>query len=158
MRIALWASLIAGLGVVGLAIFDRRSGRHDDGLAERRQRAERRRRSPWLAAALVVLTGVLAGPAVAVWAMIVLVIAPRVRWFAAATVLATGAIVAGSIVALEWRHDYPAGPDWPDRFGWTSPLVWAAVATVVVVAIMPDGVRLPGRGPRQTDVAATHAS
>ena len=156
VRLALWASLIAGIGIVALAVFSRRPPRVDSDLARRRDRAAARKRSPLLAILLVALIGFLAGPIVAVWAAVTLVVAQRVRWFALATVLVAGSIVAGSIVALEWRHDYPLGPDWPDRFGWTSPLVWIAVATVVVSAIMPLGVRAAVRD--QTDVAETQAS
>jgi arabinofuranan 3-O-arabinosyltransferase len=158
VRLALWASLIAGIGIVAIAVFSRRPPRVDADFARRRNRAAARRRSPVLAILLVALIGFLAGPIVAVWAAVTLLVAPRVRWFAPATVLLAGSIVAGSIVALEWRHDYPLGPDWPDRFGWTSPLVWIAVATVVVSAIMPMGVRLPVRRRDQTDVAETQAS
>jgi hypothetical protein len=41
-------------------------------------------------------------------------------------------LVTLGIVALEYRRDYAAGPDWPSRFGWASPLTWIAIAAVVV--------------------------
>ncbi len=157
VRIALWLSLAAAIGVVGLAIFGRvRAAPADARAADRRSRAAARRRSPLLAAALVAAVGFVAGPFVALYALTALVVIRRWHWFAPATVLVAGAIVAGSVVAFEWRYDYPPGPDWPSRFGWTSPLVWIAVSTIVVGAIMPHGIAL--RRPRQTEVADTHAS
>ncbi|MDX2379135.1 MAG: alpha-(1-_3)-arabinofuranosyltransferase family protein [Acidimicrobiia bacterium] len=158
VRIALWTSLFVGLGVVALAIFGRGAPITDDARADRRHRAARRRRSTWLALLLVALLGLAAGPVVGVWSVIALIVAPRIRWFGAATVLLTGAIAAGSIVALEWRRDYSPGPDWPSRFGWTSPLVWIGVATVIVIAVMPLGVSLSWRPAGQTEVADTQAS
>jgi hypothetical protein len=72
------------------------------------------------------------------------------RWLPAALVVALGTVVAGAVIGIEWRRDYPADPDWPSRFGWTSPLTWSAVAIVVVMAIVPrlwpdDGRRWPRR-------------
>ena len=99
------------------------------------------RTSPVVAAALVALIAFLAGPGVALGALVVLLLRKRWPWLALVVVLVAGAVVAGAIIASEWRYDYPPGPDWPSRFGWTGPLVWLAVASVAVTAIMPDGIR-----------------
>jgi hypothetical protein len=94
-----------------------------------------------VAAALVAVLAFLANPIVAVAALVVVLLARRWRWFPAAVVLVAGGIVAGAITAMEYRYDFPPGPDWPSRFTWTAPLVWVAVAAVCSVAIMPDGIR-----------------
>jgi len=159
MRLALWFSLLAGIGVIALLVFARRPGIEpvpdaDVGAAAAKAR-ERRRQSPLLAGALVAVVYVVAGPVAALCGVVTLLIGPRWRWLAPAVVLLTGGVVAGSIIALEWRHNYPPGPDWPDRFGWTSPLVWIAVSTVVISAIMPRGVRRPGSEPSSPEIIAT---
>jgi arabinofuranan 3-O-arabinosyltransferase len=139
---ALWFSLLAGLGVVGVLVRTRRAAM-PTGLGEPvdPERPDRWRSSPILAAGLVGAVAFFAGPLVAVGALIVLVSRHRWSWLAPAVVLLAGGVAAGWIVAAEWRYDYPPGPDWPSRFGWTAPVVWLAVATVVVVAVMPRGVR-----------------
>jgi hypothetical protein len=155
MDLALWFSLLAGIVVVGLLIWTRRDhvARSIDDLGERDDveeglRGERpatgpgwSRTSPVVAAVLIALIAFLAGPGVAVGALIVLVLRTRWPWLALVVVLVAGSVVAGAIIASEWRYDYPPGPDWPSRFGWTGPLVWLAVASVAVTAIMPDGIR-----------------
>jgi hypothetical protein len=155
MDLALWFSLLAGIVVVGLLIWTRRDhlARSIDDLGERDEveeslRGERpttgpgwSRTSPVVAAVLIALIAFLAGPGVAVGALIVLVLRTRWPWLALVVVLVAGSVVAGAIIASEWRYDYPPGPDWPSRFGWTGPLVWLAVASVAVTAIMPDGIR-----------------
>jgi hypothetical protein len=90
---------------------------------------------------LGIAVAVLAGPFVALGSIAVVLLAPRLRWLPIAVVLVAGGFAAGAITALEFRYDYPPGPDWPSRFTWTAPLVWLAVATVCSVAIMPNGVR-----------------
>jgi arabinofuranan 3-O-arabinosyltransferase len=155
MQLALWFSLLAGIGVIGLLIFTRRdrlpTSIHDlpksddveNGHGPDTSTTERgwSRTSPIVAAALVLLVAFLAGPAVAVGALVVILLRKRWPWLALVVVLVAGAVVAGAITASEWRYDYPPGPDWPSRFDWTGPLVWLAVASVAVTAIMPDGVR-----------------
>jgi len=107
--------------------------------------SERRwRRAPLLAAAVTAAIAFLAGPLVAVGGLVVILLTPRWRWLPVAVVLVAGSVAAGYIVAAEWWYDYPPGPDWPSRFGWTAPLVWMAVTAVTVTAIMPDGVRRRG--------------
>ncbi len=139
---ALWFSLLAGLGVVALLLWTRRTPMPNRlGEPVDPARPERWRSSPLLAAVLIALVAFFAGPTVAIGALAVLIANRRWPWAAPAVVLVAGGITAGWIVAAEWRYDYPPGPDWPSRFGWTAPLVWLAVAAVCVVAIMPGGVR-----------------
>ncbi len=139
---ALWFSLLAGLGVVALLVWTRRATL-PAGLGDPVDpgKADRWRSSPLVAAGLVALVAFFAGPVVAVGALVVLVAQRRWPWAALAVVVVAGGIAAGWIVAAEWRYDYPPGPDWPSRFGWTAPLIWFAVAAVCVAAIMPGGVR-----------------
>ena len=80
----------------------------------------------------------LAGPVPAVGAALVLLLAPTRPWIPVVVVLVAGSVVAGGIIALEWRYDYPPGPDWPSRFTWTAPLVWLCVAAVATAAVMPQ--------------------
>ncbi len=155
MNLALWFSLLAGLVVVGLLIWTRRDAlaRSIDDRPETDEIGNAlssvepvtgrgwSRTSPVVAAALVALIAFLAGPGVALGALVVLLLRKRWPWLALVVVLVAGAVVAGAIIASEWRYDYPPGPDWPSRFGWTGPLVWLAVASVAVTAIMPDGIR-----------------
>ena len=140
--LALWFSLLAGLGVIALLAWTRRAPM-PAGLGEPVDpgRPNRWRSSALVPAALIALVAFLAGPVVALGALGVLVVNRRRPWVALAVVLVAGGITAGWIVAAEWHYDYPPGPDWPSRFGWTAPLVWLAVAAVCVVAIMPGGVR-----------------
>ena len=133
LTIALWCSLIAGIGVLGLALFGRRREVTPDG--PRRAALDPRVVRLMLFAGLGVTFGFLAGPIPAGVALLVAAAGQRVRWLAPAVVLAAGAVAAGAIIALEWRYDYPPGPDWPDRFGWTAPLVWSAVAAVATTAL-----------------------
>jgi arabinofuranan 3-O-arabinosyltransferase len=139
---ALWFSLLAGLGVIVLLAWTRRTTL-PDGLGDPvdPDRPARWRTSALLAIALVALVAFFAGPVVALGALAVLLVQRRWPWAALVVVLLAGGVTAGWIVAAEWRYDYPPGPDWPSRFGWTAPLVWFAVAAVCVVAIMPGGVR-----------------
>jgi hypothetical protein len=141
--IALWFSLLAGLAVVGLLVWtsrDRLATSIDD-VADDTAWSGWSRTSLSLAVSLIAMVAVLAGPVVALGALLVLLSRRQWPWLAAAVVLVAGSIVAGMIIASEWRYDYPPGPDWPSRFGWTAPLVWLAVASVSVSAIMPGGVR-----------------
>jgi arabinofuranan 3-O-arabinosyltransferase len=133
LTFALWFSLIAGVGVLGLAIFGRRQAVTPD--RPRRVAADGRVARLAVLAGLFVTFAFLAGPVPAVVALLVGSVGPRRRWLAPAIVLVAGAVVAGAIIALEWRYDYPPGPDWPDRFGWTAPLVWSGVAAVSAAAI-----------------------
>ena len=94
-----------------------------------------------LAVAWLATVAFLAGPIPALGAALVLALAPRRPWIQLLVVLVVGSVAAGAIVALEWRYDFPPGPDWPSRFAWTAPLVWMCVAAVTTVAIMPDGVK-----------------
>jgi arabinofuranan 3-O-arabinosyltransferase len=145
--IALWFSLLAGLVVGGLLVWSRRdrlAASIDDVAADALDGTGWSgwpRTSVSLAVSLIVVVAFLAGPAVALGALGVLLLRRRWPWLALAVVLVAGSIVAGMIIASEWRYDYPPGPDWPSRFGWTAPLVWLAVASVSVSAIMPGGVR-----------------
>ncbi len=52
-------------------------------------------------------------------------------------VLTCFVFVGVGVSALEWRYDFPAAPDWPSRFSWAAPIVWIAVATVVIEAFRP---------------------
>ncbi len=146
VTIALWFSLIAGLAVVGLLLRTRR-----DELPASIQAADAASvaassdpEPPWRrswALAVIWLAGVafLAGPIPALGAFLVLLLAPLRPWVPLVLVLVAGSVVAGAIIAIEWRYDYPPGPDWPSRFTWTAPLVWLCVAAVTTVAIMPTG-------------------
>ena len=53
------------------------------------------------------------------------------RWLPAATAFALWGITALYTAALQFGYGYPADPDWPSRFGWMSPVAWAAVAAVI---------------------------
>ena len=150
VTIALWFSLFAGLLVVTLLVRTRRdplpTSLYSDETASGQQ-AEAATptvawRSSWVLAVLWLATiGFLAGPIPALGAAAVLLLAPLRPWIPMAVVIVAGSIVAGSIIAFEWRYDYPPGPDWPSRFTWTAPLVWLCVAAVTTRAIMPDGVK-----------------
>ena len=146
--LALWFSLLAGLVVIGLLVRTRRDHLATsiddvpDDAADDTGWSGWSRTSVSVAVSLIALVAVLAGPAVALLgALVVLLLRRRWPWLALAVVLVAGSVVAGMIIASEWRYDYPPGPDWPSRFGWTGPLVWLAVASVSVSAIMPAGVR-----------------
>lgn len=137
MRLALWFSLFAGVGIVALVVADRR-------------RADRRRAVPPAAASvarrpsrpvvLALLAGLLvgiaffAGPLVAVGGLAVAIFGSRWRWLApvvvAVTILGSGA----AVVLLQWRYGYAADPDWPNRFAWTSSIVWLGVVAAIVTA------------------------
>jgi hypothetical protein len=101
------------------------------------------RRSLVAGAALALVLLLVGGVAAAVAVAITLLVTTHWRWWPAVAVLGLGAIVGGAIVALEWRRDYAAGPDWPSQFGWTAPLVWVLIAVVVTTAVFPSGA-----GPR----------
>ncbi len=151
VTIALWFSLFAGLLVLALLVrtrrdavpasLSRRAGRRGDRRTCRRtnggagERAGCWRCCGWRSVAF------LAGPIPALGAAVVLLLAPARPWVPLAVVLVVGSIVAGAIIAFEWRYDYPPGPDWPSRFTWTAPLVWLCVAAVATVAIMPNGLK-----------------
>ena len=145
--IALWFSLLAGLVVIGLLVWtrsDRLAASIDDvpdDISAGAGWSGWPRTSVSLAVSLIALVAVLAGPAVSLGTLVVLLLRRRWPWLALVVVLVAGSVVAGMIIASEWRYDYPPGPDWPSRFGWTAPLVWLAVASVAVTAIMPAGVR-----------------
>lgn len=141
IRLALWFSLLAGIGVLGFALFGRRPKpvplhEQASGPVEETTRG----RLIALAGVLVVVIGFVGGLPAAVCALAITLLGARWRWLAPTVVVLTGSIVAGAVIASEWRYDFPPGPDWPDRFGWTSPLVWVAVSAVVVSAIIPRGV------------------
>ena len=145
---ALWFSLLAGLAVVGLLILTRRDPMPTslyaaDALEDSESESSSARwRSGWvLAVAWLATVAFLAGLIPALGAALVLALAPRRPWIPLLVVLVVGSVAAGAIVALEWRYDFPPGPDWPSRFAWTAPLVWMCVAAVTTVAIMPDGVK-----------------
>lgn len=131
--LALWFSLVAGVGVLGLAVFGRRRETTVD--ASPGPVGDSRVARLAVLAGITVTFAFLAGPVPAVVGLIVAALGARMRWLAPAVVLVAGAVAAGAIIALEWRYDYPPGPDWPDRFGWTAPLVWSAVAAVAATAI-----------------------
>lgn len=140
---ALWFSLIAGLVMIGILVWTRRD-RLSASIAEVDEDdgwAGWSRSSPIVALGLIGLVTFLAGPIVGAGALVALLTRRRLPWIPLLTVLVAGSVVAGLVIASEWRYDYPAGPDWPSRFGWTSPLVWMAVATVSMAALMPDGIR-----------------
>lgn len=150
LRVALWFSLAAGIGVLALALLSRRADVRlvaDDGDEpdDRPDRAGARRRlrrdGPVMAVGLVAVVLVVAGPWVALASLVPLLSTRRWHWLPAALVVATGAVAAGAVVVLQLRFDYPIDPSWPSRFGWTSTLVWVAVTTATTVALMPDGVR-----------------
>jgi len=147
VTLALWFSLVAGIGVLGIAVF----GRHHGAEPIVARRRSSRLGDPRLArlavpAGVAVTFAVLAGPIPAVVGLVAAAVGARVRWLAPAVVLVAGAVAAGAIIALEWRFDYPPGPDWPDRFGWTAPLVWSAVAAVAATSVREAVGPHEGRG------------
>ena len=145
VTVGLWFSFAAGIGVLALLVLTRRDRVprtiHDGSEPHDTGRAERWRHHPALAAALIGIIAVLAGPIVAAGSLAVIALTPRFRWLPVAVIVVAGGLAAGAITAMEFRYDFPPGPDWPSRFGWTAPLVWLAVASTVGVAIMPNGVR-----------------
>ncbi len=149
VRIALWFSLAAGLGVIVLALFSRRAAVAFDGHDPTSDTGSGGRslirRQGWpLAALLLATVAVIAGPVVALLTVAPVGLIRRWPWIPAAVIVTVGAIAAGGVVVLEWHHDYP-GFSWPSRFGWTAPLVWLAVCTAAVVAIMDPGRRRSGK-------------
>jgi hypothetical protein len=145
VTIALGFSLLAGFAVVILLWITRRdqlaeslhAGEPPTAVATVRSKVSRR--ESWvLAVAWIALIAFLAGPVPAIGAAFVLLLAPTRPWIPIAVVVVAGAVVAAAIIALEWRYDYPPGPDWPSRFTWTAPLVWLCVAAVTTVAVMPE--------------------
>ncbi len=155
VELALWFSLLAGIAVLGLLVWSRRD-QMPATIVDTTEPGTSgwSRTSPILAAALVLGIAFLGGPVAAVGALVVLLARRRWPWLPLAIVLVAGSVVAGAVIASEWRYDYPPGPDWPSRFGWTGPLVWLAVAAVAVTAVMPAGItrtrEMPERsGPTQ---------
>jgi hypothetical protein len=148
VTIALWFSLLAGLIVVAVLWFTRRDDLADSVHADEppagvdTERPRTAWRGSWLLpVGWVAAIAFLAGPVPALAAALMILLAPARPWIPLAVVVVVGAVAAGAIIALEWRFDYPPGPDWPSRFTWTAPLVWLCVATVTTVAVMPDRVR-----------------
>lgn len=140
VRLGLWFSLAAGLLVLGLAIGARRG----------RERPRGERWPTWVVqVGLVVAVAALAGPLVAVAVAAIVIAARRWRWLPAAVVIGAIGVTAAAVMAFEWRYDYPADPDWPSRFAWTAPLVWIAVATVVVGALLGP-LPTPSDAPSET--------
>lgn len=134
--VALWISLLGGLATVAILVLDRR---------RRPVEAPRPGSSSWRShlisvAGLALVLAVVAGPLAAVVGGAVALLARRRRRtaerLAAAVVLAAGAVVAVTVIAQEWRYDFPTAPDWPDRWGWLSPLVWTMVAAVAGVGLV----------------------
>jgi arabinofuranan 3-O-arabinosyltransferase len=153
VTLALWFSLVAGVGVVILLLATRRdtiptsihADATEDASEATRPGTSADLRHPWrsswiLAVGWLSVVAFLAGPIPAIGGALVLLLAPARPWIPVVVVFVVGSVVAGAIVALEWRYDYPPGPDWPSRFTWTAPLVWLCVAAVTSVAVMPDGV------------------
>ncbi len=138
VTIALWMSLVAAIAVSALALVSRR---REIALAD----GDGHGRHLLGTGALAVVVGaalvVVAGPLVAAGSMLTAFVARRRPSLAVAVVLASGTIVAGSIVALEWRRDLPADPQWPSQFGWTAPLVWLVVGTVVCSGLLAASER-----------------
>ncbi len=119
-------------------------------LATRRHRPPAHRTTPvgrpwnharWWPACVVGALLLAAGWAPAAVGAGVLALRGRRPALPAAVVVAAGAIAAGPVVVLQWRYDYPSGPDWPSRFGWTSTFAWMAVAAVVATAAASGAVR-----------------
>jgi arabinofuranan 3-O-arabinosyltransferase len=52
-------------------------------------------------------------------------------WLAPASAFGLWGVSALYTAALQFGFSYPADPDWPTRFAFMSPLVWAAVAAVL---------------------------
>lgn len=75
------------------------------------------------------------GAAAAVASLAVMVYPTRWRWRAPALILTCGAIAAAQVVILQTGYAYPSGPDWPSRFSFGVPFVWAAVAAAVTAAL-----------------------
>ncbi len=138
VTLALWFSLAAGVVVLAIALLPRRR-RADTapvvaaGVVPRRSNGVAAVCGGVLAVALVAVAGVV--PTVV--AAVCVVAARRWAWLPTALVVGLGTVVAGVVMALEFRRDYPADPDWPSRFGWVSPLTWTVVAVVVTMAIVP---------------------
>jgi hypothetical protein len=53
------------------------------------------------------------------------------RWIAPATAIGLWGLSSLYTAALQFGFRYPADPDWPSRFAWMSPVVWAGVAAVI---------------------------
>jgi arabinofuranan 3-O-arabinosyltransferase len=143
MNLALMLSLVAGLAVIGILVRTRRTllPASIDDIGDDTSWSGVRQDSPIVAVVLVGLFAFVAGPLVALGAAIVLLTRRRAPWLPIAVVVGLGGIVAGLVIVSQWHFHYPPGPDWPSRFGWTSSLVWMAVAAVAVAAIMPTGAR-----------------
>jgi len=140
LRIALWFSLVAGLGVIGLAVFSRRRAAVQME-ADPDRLASAALSSRWRTAGIIGLaaaTAFLAGPLPAVAGLAVWAIGRDRRWVPAVVVAGSLVGSGGVILLLEWRYDFAADPDWPSRFGWASPVVWIGVATAVFVAMLPE--------------------
>ncbi|MEO1059495.1 MAG: hypothetical protein AAFY28_21530, partial [Actinomycetota bacterium] len=150
VTLAVWFSLVAGLGVVALLIASRWRGRDERVLWT----ADAGEQWPWPPEAAVVwwaATGVVAlvfllvggvAPAVAVAAVSL----TRLRWFTPAVIVGTMAVVTVGVAADQLVNGYPPGPDWPSRFAWTAPYAWTAVAAVAAALLrrsaIPDTERV----------------
>ena len=132
VTVTLWLSLAAGVIVLALAIGLRRH-------REDRVEVSEGRRLPRLALGigLAFAVVVFAGPLVALAAAAIAAASLRWRWMPVVVVSICLGVVGLGIAALEGRYDFPAAPDWPSRFTWAAPIVWLAVATVVIAALLP---------------------
>lgn len=72
-------------------------------------------------------------------------IGPRISWLPFALIVSVWTLVSVGIVAIEYRRDYTAGPDWPSRFGWAAPLTWIVIAAVVVPVVSRALMRTSAR-------------
>ncbi len=139
VTIALWFSLIAGLGVVALLVASRWRAR-DERVHWQSDIVDRWQWPPsstvaWGAATGVVALALLLVGGVAAAVTVVAVALTRWRWFAPAIVVATLAVVTIGVAADQLRNGYPPGPDWPSRFAWSAPFAWTAVAAVVAAVL-----------------------
>ncbi|MEM8618284.1 MAG: alpha-(1-_3)-arabinofuranosyltransferase family protein [Actinomycetota bacterium] len=130
ITLALWFSLLAGVGVIALLIASRRRARHERvTFADHPSPARTPRTRSAGIVGLAVLTLLVAGFAGAV--VVLAVALSRLRWLAMAVVVGAMAVVAVGVTADQLLNSYPPGPDWPSRFAWTTPFAWSAVAAAV---------------------------
>ena len=139
--IALLISAVFGLLILVLLVASPRSSQRRDATTPAFARVHPVVIVGGLAVVFLVVGGVLAALA----AMGLAMTGRRISWLPAALIVGVWTLVSVGIVAIEFRRDYPAGPDWPSRFAWAAPLTWSVIAAVVVPVVSSVLVRTPGR-------------